>query len=349
MSLTNPPLIITPLIIKQYGTRLSLKGERLIIDDKQQIREIPLMDLHTIFVEREQMSITGPLIKKLAEYGISLFFINFKGKIYSQLSSPQHEKHLSVRKAQYKATENALGCTIAHQIINSKIESQWVHIKQIKRIRNLTDEQQDVITESVNKLKQHLETSRAINICDLNLLRPKLLNIEAQAARQYWKALQQVIPKHLDFTHRAKQDAEDPVNQMLNYGYSILFGLVNRYASEVGLDTACGFIHADHDHRDSLVCDLMELLRIRFVDRIMLKLILRYHDAELQEEKYLNSFIRKKLALTLIDGLQAPYLHFENLQHALLKDIKSLQKSLKTSEYWLSSFQGDWLYKGNVA
>ena len=55
--------------------------------------------------------------------------------------------------------------------------------------------------------------------------------------------------------------AVDPANTILNYAYAVLEAQCRQALTAEGFDLSCGFLHADKQHRDSLVYDLMELYR----------------------------------------------------------------------------------------
>ncbi len=84
-------------------------------------------------------------------------------------------------------------------------------------------------------------------------------NIEAQAARRYWKHLIE------GDSFRRNRDAEDE-NCLLNYGYAILRAIVARGICAAGLHPSLGLHHHNRSSTYCLADDLMEPLRA-VVDR----------------------------------------------------------------------------------
>jgi len=86
-------------------------------------------------------------------------------------------------------------------------------------------------------------------------------------ARQYWEAFGKVMPEHLDFQGRMtsshQNNASDPVNLALNYGYGFLEGECLRAINAVGLEPAIGFLHdvSNYQTKQSLVYDIQEPFR----------------------------------------------------------------------------------------
>jgi CRISPR/Cas system-associated endonuclease Cas1 len=72
------------------------------------------------------------------------------------------------------------------------------------------------------------------------------------------------------------RQAVDPLNAALNYAYGLLEGQCRQALSTLGFDDACGFLHLDKAHRDSLVYDLMECER-GTVDGLVLDLLIDGH------------------------------------------------------------------------
>jgi CRISPR-associated endonuclease Cas1 len=68
--------------------------------------------------------------------------------------------------------------------------------------------------------------------------------------------------------------AVDPLNAVLNYAYALLEGQCRQALTTLGFDVACGFLHLDKPHRDSLVYDLMECER-GTVDGLILDFLAR--------------------------------------------------------------------------
>lgn len=85
-------------------------------------------------------------------------------------------------------------------------------------------------------------------------------NVEAQAARYYWRY---ILPKD---AKRHKRGAEDGINARLNFGYAVLRALVAREIAVAGLTPALGVGHQNVDNAFNLADDLMEPYRC-MVDR----------------------------------------------------------------------------------
>jgi CRISPR-associated protein Cas1 len=78
-------------------------------------------------------------------------------------------------------------------------------------------------------------------------------NVEAQAARRYWKAL---------FGSAFTRDRDaGGLNGLLNYGYTVLRAIVSRTICAAGLHPSIGIFHANRANAFALADDLMEPYR----------------------------------------------------------------------------------------
>ena len=82
----------------------------------------------------------------------------------------------------------------------------------------------------------------------------------------YYEILSRRIPQDFEFRRRTLSPQLDPVNAMLSFGYSMLFG--NCCVSVIGarLDPDLGFLN---ETRGSFVLDLIEPLKSRMVDAVV--------------------------------------------------------------------------------
>ncbi|MGB3388710.1 MAG: type II CRISPR-associated endonuclease Cas1 [Pseudaminobacter sp.] len=89
-------------------------------------------------------------------------------------------------------------------------------------------------------------------------------NIEAQAARRYWKAL---------FGPSFSRDrTAEGANALLNYGYTVLRATVSRAVCAAGLHPTIGVFHANRANAFALSDDLMEPYR-PLVDHLVLGMV----------------------------------------------------------------------------
>jgi CRISPR-associated protein Cas1 len=95
----------------------------------------------------------------------------------------------------------------------------------------------------------------------------QLRTVEGRVALRYWEAFKKALPEWLDFQGRMtsshQNNASDPFNASLNYGYGFLEGECRMAINAVGLEPAVGFLHdfSDYQTKQSLAYDLQEPFR----------------------------------------------------------------------------------------
>lgn len=89
-------------------------------------------------------------------------------------------------------------------------------------------------------------------------------NVEAQAARRYWKAM-------FGPSFKRDRNAGGP-NGLLNYGYTVLRAIVSRAICASGLHPTIGVFHANRTNAFALSDDLMEPFR-PLVDLLVMRLL----------------------------------------------------------------------------
>ncbi|MCW5719641.1 MAG: type II CRISPR-associated endonuclease Cas1 [Devosia sp.] len=138
-------------------------------------------------------------------------------------------------------------------------------------------------------------------------------NIEAQAARRYWKTL---------FGPGFTRDQEgEGINGLLNYGYTVLRAIVSRAICASGLHPTIGIFHANRANAFALADDLMEPYR-PLVDQIVHDLVQDGRTAVTPETK------QALTAITTLDlpgplGLSPLSVQVQRFVHSLAQSFES--------------------------
>ncbi len=189
----------------------------------------------------------------LSRNKIPVFVMSFDGTLISSILPPMPVK-ADLRAAQIQAANDPKRkFTIARALVQAKVTRSlqvldWLGERyEIQREIRLT----------------RLESSKLRSATTVKDLRVA----EGRVARRYWEAFGKVMPEHLDFQGRMtsshQNNASDPVNLTLNYGYGFLEGECRRAINSVGLELSVGFLHdfSDYQTKQSLVYDLQEPFR----------------------------------------------------------------------------------------
>jgi len=175
--------------------------------------------------------------------------------IRGDLRRAQVEAHLDPKKR----------VTIARSFIEAKLERS-------DQVLNWLGESHD-IERDIRSFREEVHGLGHAKTVD------EVRSVEARAAEVYWRAFQKAVPSKLEFRSRSSRarnrqyNASDPVNALLNYGYSFLQSAVRRAMNMTGLDVSLGYLHEDQPATTPLVYDFQEPYRW-LVDYTVLRMVL---------------------------------------------------------------------------
>jgi CRISPR-associated protein Cas1 len=191
--------------------------------------------------------LTLDAIEWLAQQKVGLYTLDLVGDLCLNLI-PAISPHRPIqRRAQYTANP----FTIARSIMREKL-GEAIRVKPALAL----------------PYRRILNDISSIGTLDM------LRQAEGRAANLYWNQWNFELDHHRDFPEHWRifsnrsspltgsgRKAVHPVNAMLNYGYTVLAGRIERALVFDGYDPAAGTLHAAMDGRASLAWDLIELLR----------------------------------------------------------------------------------------
>jgi CRISPR-associated protein Cas1 len=163
---------------------------------------------------------------------IPVFILDYDGSLISSILPPMPVK-ADLRAAQIQASAVAhRKFAIARTLVEAKVARNL-------NVFDWLSERHDI--ERDTRLTR-LEASRMNRATTVNEVR----TVEGRVARRYWEAFAKVLPEHLDFQGRMtsshQNNASDPVNLALNYGYGISECECRRGINTVGLEPSVGFV-----------------------------------------------------------------------------------------------------------
>ncbi len=214
--------------------RLNLKdGQAVIAQDDGEVR-LPLEDIAWIVLDGAHATLTSTLISACMDHGIALIFTDAR-HTPSGVCLPfhQHHKQAAVASVQLGLSQ-PLKKRLWQALVMAKIGNQAANLDLCGRGGAETLSAMAKLTGSGD---------------------PD--NVEARAAREYWKQL---------FDNFVRDDPADLRNKMLNYGYSILRSAIARALVASGFLPCIGLFHESVTNAFNLADDLFEPFR-PFVDR----------------------------------------------------------------------------------
>ncbi|TAK25701.1 MAG: CRISPR-associated endonuclease Cas1, partial [Nitrosarchaeum sp.] len=245
-------------VLTGYGISVSVKENKLVI--KGSLDPFSPQETESWFIGNmpyEKIVIAGKgylsteAISLLCTHNRNLIIVDSHGKptcmINGVMNSTTATKY---RMSQYDAFRNKETCKkLSLKTISDKLESQ------IRFLESLNRDDSCVLT---SKLKNYLEI----------LSEENFEFIEKISAKAYFLYYVSLFDKKYTFDSRnqsfikqSKKNATDPINALLNYGYSVLAGEICKFVCGFGLDPYYGYMHKSHSGFMALVYDVIEPFR----------------------------------------------------------------------------------------
>lgn len=221
-------------IIEIGEARRSLSVDRGFMVVKEwasshEIARIPIDDIAAVIVSGHGVTFSSNLLARLSERGIPFVF-----------SGPDHR---------------GIGVLLP-------VEGNWQQAKRFDaQLRSSLPLRKQLWAQVViAKIRQQAAALDSIGVASApvialarNVRSGDIGNVEAQAARRYWRLL---------FGEGFRRDRESPgLNAMLNYGYTVLRSAVARAVIATGLHPTLALHHSNETNAMRLVDDLMEPFR----------------------------------------------------------------------------------------
>lgn len=196
-------------------------------------------------------TLSSPLIDHCQKNAIALTVFNTHLRPIFFLSQGA-EANFLLRQKQYQISTD-LAFEFAQKIVANKILNH-VHLLKLKRKKS--DKLKDAFVQLQNYHDAIIDTQGL----------DQLMGIEGNCAKLYFKHHFEAI----DWKGRKPRLKIDPINVVLDMGYTLLFNYIETNAKLFGFDPYAGVLHQLWFKRKSLVCDLVEPFRC-IVDQQVLK------------------------------------------------------------------------------
>lgn len=249
--------------------RLDNDTVRLLTGDETRLR-VPLHHLGAV-VCFGHVSVSVPLMHRLAEDGIALVLLDANGRFKARLEGATSGNVL-LRQAQHRRVDDpAFTLTLARRVVAGKLRNQR-HVL----LRGARDARQPEDTARLVRAARDMAASiRALpGASTLDAVR----GVEGEAARGYFAAMPHLLkPEVRDVfapDGRSRRPPRDRMNALLSFVYSMWMNDCRSACEAAGLDPQLGFLHAVRPGRASLALDLVEEFR-PFADRLALSLVNR--------------------------------------------------------------------------
>jgi len=211
-------------------------------------------------------------LNRLADMNVTVIFLSGRRlRFHGMLHGCIHSNGL-LRLKQYEKAHSDFPNEFSLNLVYRKIKSQSSFLNEALHKRPdlrlpITNASATLnrITDSLVEIKSDLKNH---NLKVTGGFLDSLRGYEGSAAAAYFSAYTAIFPESLQFKNRNKRPPKDPVNAMLSLSYTMMHYESVREIETIGLDPTIGFYHQFEYGRESLACDIVELMRPE-VDRFV--------------------------------------------------------------------------------
>ena len=249
-----------PLLLHGIGTSVRVNGRTLEIDWRSEGRKESYrpqqLPFDSVVVDSLTGSVSFEALRFLAVHDVPVTLLRWNGSVLSTIL-PRGPTNGDLRVSQigaYSDPVRRLG--IAREFIREKVTKTVELAEALSR------------TFPANP-----DPIRAESASDMGRTLNDLRIYEARVAQAWWKeysrAIESLWPKSGFVSRRSPQrswnnSAADPINALLNYGYSLLEAACRQAIVSVGLLPEIGFVHEVAPSKFPLAYDLQEPFRWLF-------------------------------------------------------------------------------------
>ncbi len=225
--------------------------------NEDKVFEVSVRKVDSIMITTSAYLSTDAL-KFAIENNIDVIFLDEFGDPYGRVWHSKLGSTVLIRRKQLEISATEEGLELAKEWIIKKVENQTDFLGRLKRPR---EDKAEKLEESIKVLTEITQKLTALS-GTIDDRRGTIMGLEGSAGRIYFDALNYVMPERFKFEGRSRNPAKDEFNALLNYGYGVLYSLVEKACIIAGLDPYIGFVHTDNYNKKSLVFDLIEMFRI---------------------------------------------------------------------------------------
>ncbi len=305
------------IVINTFGSYVSKKNDCFLIKNEKNSQEISYKKVSQIMITTAA-SISTDAIELAIDNNIDILFLDKYGNPYGRIWHTKLGSTVMIRRNQLLFSFDERGLNLSKEWIIKKFENQ---IDFLQKLYNYRERKGDYILEAIESIKNSIEKLGNIT-GTLDEKRDNIRGIEGAAGKVYFETISKILPDKYKFAGRSRMPANDEFNAMLNYGYGILYSMIEKACIIAGLDPYIGFIHSDNYNKKSLVFDLIEMYRT-YNDKVVVY--------QFTQKKINDSYFRKiKNGILLND--EGKKFFIENFNKYFEKTIRYNNRNIKLKD-----------------
>jgi CRISPR-associated protein Cas1 len=327
------------IYLKSFGARLRSKDGlfEITVPDisgtgKHLVAQHPVHEVESIMLQPGASVSTDALLLAF-EGDVNVLILDKFGNPSGRILPNRPSSTLLIWKNQLAISLQKEGLEMAKLWIETKIDERIRFLQKLCAYRS--DAQTDLIQQNCTamqgiliRLRQFFITAHTPDTA------ATIRGFEGASGKIYYDTLGQLLPAEYQFEHRTPRNPSDLFNAFLNYGYGILYRIVENALIAAGIHPYIGFFHYDGYQNKSMVFDFIEQFRV-FVEKNIFHLFSRklsnwQHLQTSGSKVLLSSDARQLIANTLRQQLDTEKPRWNNKNFAYKSFVRTQAIDLAT-------------------
>lgn len=242
---------------------LRRKSNTLFLEGKNGKCYLPAEMTGSIFVH-SSITLNTSVLEFLSEKEISLAFFSPSGKILGHFIpfSHRHDGKILLLQVEHY-TDETKRTILARKFVLGSMRNMRHNISYYNQ-RNLNLEEE---LEMLDELKKKAENSNSVS---------ELMAYEGNYRELYFRTFNKILRSpDFRFYRRTTRPPQDPINSMISFVYSLLYGEIQNQGVQTKLNLAVAYLHSTNKRSNSLIYDISEIFKPVIADRLIFSMINR--------------------------------------------------------------------------
>lgn len=252
------------LVINTRGSYLKKQGDCFLVRNNDKVIEISNKKVDSILISTSA-TITTDAIKMAVDNNIDIVFLDYFGNPYGRVWHGKLGSTTLIRRKQLEMYDQEAGLELAKIWVIKKMENQIELLKNLAKNRPDKRELLKIKIEKIEDMKQKMGQVTG----KIEDERQLILGFEGMSSKTYFEGISDILPDKYKFEERSRNPAKNEFNCLLNYGYGVLYSMVEKACIIAGLDPFIGFVHTDNYNKKSFIFDIIEPFRM-YIDQTVI-------------------------------------------------------------------------------
>ena len=333
------------LHIQSFGAKLRARGEvfRLTTPDlsgagNDTVQEFAPQQVKLILLYENGGSASADALALALKNDVDVLLCDVFGMPTGRFFSNEPSGVLTIQIAQCQLIGTPQGLEFVKLWLGRKLRRKLAFLERLERYRE--GEKATLLQATRRKLAEYHTLIGNMLTKQTPEAAASIRGYEGTASRIYFDTLSKLLQPEYRFNGRSRRPAQDIFNCFLNYGYGILYRLVEKTLIEAGVHPYAGFLHGLEKRQKAMVFDFMESYR-PWVDHIVFMLCSRKlatlkHIVEKSNGYWLSNEGKTLMATAFRDWFNQREIEFEGalISPLLLIQKEALQFSKELQQAW---------------